>query len=125
MKSQIKQALDELKQPDVYSLILFTLYKVKDIPEYSTLSELIYILEKDSLLNFIRYYGGTTIRVPTMDELRLVVNSLLLYEYVNLEHMEFEKAIEKLDKTKGQIEEIKLYYSKVCNVLENYSFKRS
>ena len=40
-KSNIIKALEELDKQDIYSLILFTLYKLKDVSEYSVLSELV------------------------------------------------------------------------------------
>ena len=48
MKNNIKTKLEELKATDIYSMMLFALYKIKDIPEYSTLSGLVYILNKES-----------------------------------------------------------------------------
>ena len=44
-KSNIIKALEELDKRDIYSLILLILYRLKEIPEYSTLSELVYILD--------------------------------------------------------------------------------
>ena len=35
----IRDDLAKLSDNDIYSLILFALYKIKNIPEYSTLSE--------------------------------------------------------------------------------------
>ena len=78
----IREQLDSLKVTDIYSLILFTLYKLKDIPEYSTLSELAYILDKKSLLNFFEYFGGTTITIPTLKDFKLVIISSYIIFYV-------------------------------------------
>lgn len=116
--------LDNLKVDDVYSLILFALYKIKDIPEYSTLSELAYIMDKKSMLNFLECFGGMTIRVPTLHEFTLIINSLLLYQYVNIEKIEFEKAIKLLNKSEYKIQEITNTYQSICSVLNNYDFKR-
>ena len=46
----IKEELNNLKTTDLFSLLLFVLYKIRDIEEYSTISELAYILDKESLL---------------------------------------------------------------------------
>ena len=83
--TKIVDALNALNKTDVYSLMLFTIYKMRDIPEYSTLSELCYILEGDNLARFLSYFGGMTIKVPSLRELRLILQALLLYQYVNLE----------------------------------------
>ena len=47
---KIKEELAKLKDIDVYSLMLFAMFKLRDIPEYASLSEMVYILDKDSLL---------------------------------------------------------------------------
>ncbi len=98
IKNMNKKDFEQLKEKDIYSLLLFALYKLKEIPEYSTISELSYILDKDNLLTLLTYYGGMTIRIPTLREFKLVLNALLLYEYVHLEGIDFEKALVKLRK---------------------------
>lgn len=124
-KSNIAATLEELKKTDVYSLILFTIYKLKDIPEYSTLSELSYVLDNESLLNFLDYYGGTTIRVPTRLEFKVVVEALLLYQYVNIENIPFDKALKNLDLTEVSSKDVKEAYKKITVVIANYEFKRN
>ena len=79
-KSNIIKALEELDKRDIYSLILFILYRLKEIPEYSTLSELVYILDNENFIKLINYYGGKTIRIPKVDELSTILNALLVYE---------------------------------------------
>ena len=72
---------DIFKDKDIYSLCLFVLYKLTDIPEYTTLSELSYILDKDNMLKFCQYFGGSVIRVPTISELESTMSLLLLYHF--------------------------------------------
>lgn len=120
----IREDIEKLEVKDIYSLILFALYKIKDIPEYSTISELAYILDKDSLLNFLEYFGGMQLRVPTLREFKLVLNSLLLYEYVNIEGIEFNKALKLLDKDEYQLREIRSVYYSLSDILSKYNFKR-
>ena len=43
---KIKTELEKLKSVDIYSLLMFVLFKVKDVKEYSTMSELCYLLDK-------------------------------------------------------------------------------
>ena len=52
---------------DIYSIILFIIFKIKKLPEYAALSELVYVLDKDSLLKLCEYFGGTTIKIPTIE----------------------------------------------------------
>lgn len=110
-----------LKQADVYSLVLFALYQIKEIPEYTTLSELAYILDKDNLFNLLDYFGGTTIKIPTKRELQTIINALLIYQSVKLEKCTFTVALNKLsDVDSLQLKEIKSIYGKLCDILDKY-----
>ena len=83
----IKQELEKLKAPDLWSLMLFVLYKVRDIPEYSSLSELAYVLDEKNMLRLCEYFGGTTITIPTIDEMEKMIYGLLLYYYVEHQNL--------------------------------------
>ena len=87
----IKRELDNLTEADIYSLMLFALYKTNELPEYSSLSQLSYILDKDNLLKLCEYFGGTTIRIPTVSELELLLNSLLVYQLVDIEKQNYKR----------------------------------
>ena len=95
---KIKENLLTLHDMDRWSLILFVLYKLKNIPEYSTISELAYVLDKDNLLKLCEYFGGITIKIPTVDELELLIYSLVLYQYVNIVLIDYDKDIELIGK---------------------------
>ena len=73
---------EKLKKIDTYSLILFALYKLKDIPEYRPLSELCYLLSKNDFLKLCQFYGGTTLKIPTVNELKLIVVVPLYIHYL-------------------------------------------
>lgn len=118
------KAVNAMKERDVYSLLLFVLFRLKDLPEYSTLSELSYILDSKSLMRFLEYYGGMTITIPTADEFRDVIDALLLYQYANLENGDMAKAHEMLDLPKARIAEIHPVYSAIVGILSNYNFNR-
>jgi hypothetical protein len=123
MKKAIKEKLDSLQLTDVYSLMLFSIFKMKDIPEYSTLSELAYILDKESLFNFLEYYGGTTIKVPTLQEFNQIIRALLLYQAVNLENIDFNKAFKGIE-PEFQTNDTKEAYFKIVKILDKYDFRR-
>ena len=118
--------LNKLDKEDIYSLILFTLYKLKNTREFSTLSELTYILDEDSLFNLLECFGGMTIRVPTLDEFRLMVKAIVLYERVNIEGMPLTRELKSLSQ-KGvyKISDLKSAYEIVCEVLKDYDFTRT
>ena len=121
--TKIVESLNTLKKTDVYSMLLFTLYKMQDTPEYSTLCELCYILDNDNLTKLLSYYGGMTIKIPQLRDLRLLVQALLLYQCVNLDGEDFGEALQTVSGEFSQ-DEIKQSYLKLCDVIANYEFER-
>lgn len=121
-KSNIVAALNNMKARDTMSMVLFVLYKLSENPEYSTLSELSYILDGTSLSNLLDYYGGMTITIPTKAEFAIVVDTLLLYQYHQMDKMSFDEAVKLLGKTGDQLKEIKDCYQKVYKIIEKYNF---
>lgn len=118
-----KNNLKELKDNDIYSLSMFALYKLSEIPEYAAISELPYILDKDNMLKFCQYFGGSTIRVPTIDELHSLMYLLLLHQYINIEGIPYEEAIKLINYEPNQLSNVKAAYLKLCKVLDNYDIK--
>ena len=117
------EQIKSLKETDTYSLILFCLYKLIEIPEYSSLSELVYVLDKPNLLNLCEYFGGQTITIPTIDELETLTYSLLLYQYVNVEGKDYVEALELIGHESQDLRRVKKFYSKLCDVLSKYDDK--
>ena len=117
-----KQELDNLKTKDIFSLMLFALYKLKDIPEYSSLSELAYILDKNSFLKLCEYFGGLTITIPTIEELECILYSLVLYQYVDIEKIEYDEAVKLLGRKKCDLRKVKSDYLRMKNILDSYDF---
>ena len=120
--SQVRTALDQLDKDDIYSLMLFALYKLRDMPEYLALSELCYVLDSDNLPKFLSFFGGMTLQVPTLKDMRLVLASLKIYQYVNIEHGEFEEALTASVTDEMSVDEVKDIYVKICEVMKNYEF---
>ena len=120
---RVKEEFVKLKKTDVYSLILFALFKLRDIPEYSTLSELAYVLDKDNLLKICEYFGGLTIKIPTIEELESIVYSLVLYQYVNLDNMNYDEAIKIIGYESCDLIKVKTDYNKLCRILEKYNIQ--
>lgn len=121
---RIKNEVLSLKETDIYSLLLFALFKIKDIPEYSSISELAYVLDRTNLLNFCEFFGGTTIKVPTISELKEMLNSLLLYQYVNLDGMNYDDAIKLVGNETGELKKVRANYNKMCEILNKYKFSQ-
>lgn len=114
--------LSILKDEDIYSVILFTLYKLTNIQEYSVMSELPYILDKDNLFNFCGYFGGRTIIVPTIQQINSLMHVLLLYQYVKIDGMTYDSAIDKIGFNKAELKTVNKMYTEICDVLNNFNF---
>lgn len=103
--------------------MLFVLFKLRDIPEYSTLSELSFVLDKDNFLKLCEYFGGLTIQIPSISELQSIVYSLTLYQYVNVEGKTLDEALKLIGKPIDvNIGTVKSDYFKICELMNNYSF---
>jgi len=127
MKRQTKilNAINALNKKDIYSLMLFTLFKLHDKKEYSTLSELAYILDGNNLPKLLNYYGGMTITIPTLRDMRVLTQALLLYQYVNVEKGDFKAALTAVCGDEFKEEEIKKVYQDLLEVISNYEFDRT
>ena len=112
---KIKDELNSLNTKDIYSLMLFVLYKSSNIPEYSSLSQLTYILDKDSLLKLCEFYGGLTIRIPTIQQLQELLEGLLMYQLIDIEGQNPEEVTNEFNKNTTET------YIKIKEVLKNYS----
>lgn len=123
--TETKTALETLDKNDTYSLMLFSLYKLRDNPEYLTLSELCYILDNDNLPKFLSYFGGMTVTFPTLKELRMMLAALKLYQYVNIDGGQFEEALKASITAELSAEEVKDAYIKICEVMSTYEFKNN
>ena len=120
--TQVRTALDALDKDDIYSLMLFTLYKLRDMPEYLALSELCYVLDGANLPKFLSYFGGMTLQVPTLKDMRLILSALKIYQYVNIDKGDFEEALKAAVTDDTAIDEVKDAYIKICEVMANYEF---
>ena len=118
----IKSEIEKLKDQDIWSIMLFVFYKVREVPEYSALSELAYILDKKNMLKLCEYFGGCTITIPKIEELESMIYGLLLYQYTDVEHILFEDAVDLISKNNVDISAVKTSYHKIKSVLENYDF---
>ena len=117
----IKNELEKLKQVDIWSLMLFVLYNFQKLPEYSALSELAYILDKQNLLKLCEYFGGQTLTIPTIDQLEETIYAMLLYQYIDIEHIDEKQALTLLHVDKSKEKMIKNCYNSLKYVVTNYN----
>lgn len=123
--NSIKANLDSLQLSDTYSLMLFILYKLQDIPDYAALSELCYLLDGSNLTRLLTYFSGRTLKVPTADEFATLSKALLLYQYVNVNGDSLVDAEAKLeDITPKQKERILNLYVQLIPLMQQYNIDR-
>lgn len=118
----IKDNLNRLKESDAWSFLLFALFRMREIPEYTSLSEFVYILDKDTLLKLCEYFGGQTITIPTITELEEMVYGLLLYNLIDVEKFSETEALSKLPVNTLNNKNIKQAYVKIKETLNTYEF---
>lgn len=123
-KGNIIKALEQLDKKDIYSLILFALYRLKEIPEYSTLGELVYILDNENFIKLLNYYGGKTIRIPTVQELSSVLNALFVYERQQNSDLPLSDILKELGLDKTDKSTTIRALNIITELLEDYDFKR-
>ena len=114
--------LDKLNTPDIYTFLLFAIYKLSDDPQYSTLSEMVYLLDKKSVLRLLEYYGGATIKIPTISELEKLINVLIIYQSIKFENKTFDEVFQSLKLDSSDIVETKKLYERLSELLEDYNF---
>lgn len=126
MKTSIKANLNTMHLSDVYSLMLFLIYKVQDIPEYMTLSELCYILDGNNLTRLFTYFAGRTVTFPTEEEFVIMTNALLMYQAIDLDGKTFVDALAEVkDVTAKQKDKVVELYLKIKPVIKQYNIDRT
>jgi hypothetical protein len=48
------------------------------------LSELCYLLDGNNITRLLTYFAGKTVTFPTEKDLAILINALLLYQYINI-----------------------------------------
>lgn len=116
----IRTELNKLNEPDIWSMLLFALLKMKDCPEYSSISELAYILDRKGLLKLCEYFGGQTIKLPTIGELEELLYGLLMYQYVDIEKQSLDNVIEQFSAINRK--SLKNTYTTIKTLMSEYTF---
>lgn len=116
----IKNEFNNFKEADLWSFMLFVLFKIREVPEYSGISELAYVLDKKNFLSLCEYFGGLTIKIPTIDEMEILLYGLLLYQYVEVDKIGYDEACELLQNDNVELKDIRSSYNKLKNILGEY-----
>ncbi len=125
--SSIKKDINNLHLSDIYSLMLFVLFKVQEVPEYALTSELCYLLDGANMTRLLTYFAGRTIKFPSASDLAIVTNALLMYQYINIDGESFVAAQNKLGDqlTKKEKDKITDLYVQLVPIMKQYNIDRS
>jgi hypothetical protein len=106
--------------------MLFILFKVQDIPEYAVTSELCYLLDGANMTRLLTYFAGRTITFPTEEEMKIVTNALLMYQYINIDGDTFINAQNKLEKlTQKEKDKVTELYVQLLPIMKQYNIDRT
>ena len=123
--NSIKQNLNNLHLSDIYSLMLFVMYKLQDVPDYAALSELCYLLDGSNLTRLLTYFAGKTLQVPTNEEFVNMSKAMLMYQYINIDGHTLVEAQSRLENvTAKQKDEITELYLKILPIMRQYNIDR-
>lgn len=111
--------LDRLQKEDLYSVATALLYTLKDTPQYSTMSELFYILDYPNFLKMIKYFGGQEIRIPSHEEINEMLVVLLLYQYRKVEELPWDECLRKVNADKEQSKSLRSKVSTLSSLLKS------
>ena len=114
-----------LNQSDSYAVICELLYALKENPKYSVMSELAYILDKESFIKFIKYFGGTELRVPSVEEFRETIQTILLYQYFKIDNLSWKDSLEKANIEKKDTRKFQKALMTFDDVLRDTQFGRT
>lgn len=93
MAGNVDEVVSKMNEQDVYSIICSFMYEIKKIPQYTALSELCYMMDVESFLKLITYFGGRTIKIPTKEEFSEVIQMLLLFHYYKVENRPWKDSL--------------------------------
>ena len=120
--ASITNLISRLREQDVYSILCGYLYEYKDIPEYSILCELAYLLDTKSFINLIKYFEGQTITIPTKEEFQSGIRTLLLLQYHEIEKKPWKESLKLagFQSSEGRTAQNKL--NKLKESIEKYNY---
>lgn len=86
-----------LNEEETFLLSLLLLAQMHDDEKYKNISDLMFLFDNyKGFKNFIKYYGGTTINVPSVVEIKQVLRLLNLFQFVEIDKRDFDKSYDKL-----------------------------
>lgn len=97
-KSELDKKVSKiLGEEETFLLSLILLAHMHEDDKYKNLSELIFLFDNyKGFKQFIKFYEGQTIDVPTVKELKQSLRLLALFQKVKVDNRDFDKSYEQL-----------------------------
>lgn len=97
-KSNIEKRINKiLNEEETFMLSIILLAHMHEDKKYKNLSELIFLFDNyKGFKQFIRFYEGTTIDVPTVKELKQALKLLSLFQKVKIDKRDFDESYNAL-----------------------------
>lgn len=97
-KSDFEKKIDNvLNEEETFLLSLILLAHMHEDNKYNNLSELIFLFDNyKGFKQFIKFYEGTTIEVPTVLEVKQALRLLDLFQKVKIDKKNFDECYESL-----------------------------
>lgn len=115
--------LEKLNKEDTYSTMMLLLFASCGNPKYALLNELSYLMDNKSFVNFLRYYEGQVIQIPTMDEINKSLRILMLHQYHNIEKKSWEESCRLVGLSSRECSGMKTALDKFVAELEANDYK--
>ena len=122
-KNDLEKRIERiLNEEETFLLSLILLSYMHEDEKYKSISELIFLFDNyKGFKQFLKYYEGTTINVPSIKELKQALRLLALFQKVKIDKVNFDKAYEDLrlkdldlseEYCKNEIEKFNTYLQK-------------
>lgn len=122
-KNDLEKRIERiLNEEETFLLSLILLSHMHEDEKYKSISELIFLFDNyKGFKQFLKYYEGTTINVPSIKELKQALRLLALFQKVKIDKVNFDKAYEDLrlkdldlseEYCKNEIEKFNTYLQK-------------
>lgn len=106
-----------LNEEETFFLSLVLLSNMHENEKYQNLSELIFLFDNyKGFKQFIKFYEGTSINVPTIKELKQALRLLALFQKVKIDKCDFDRAYEQL-----KLKDLNLSKSYCMNELDSFT----
>ena len=75
-------------------------------------------------VNILKYYEGQTIKIPTLEESKIALRILLLYQHYKVDKLSWDKSLELSGFSKEESAKAKMYLTKFLEKLGEYDYKK-